>query len=47
VARKALEGPGTVDYVNGGRPWKDRRHRVYKGLRPINTAFLFTVDSVL
>jgi hypothetical protein len=36
---KALEGPG--------RPWKGLRHRAYRSLRPINTAYLPTVDSVV
>jgi hypothetical protein len=39
VAWKELEGPG--------RPWNDPRHRTYRGLRPINTAYLPTVDSVV
>jgi len=39
VAWKALEGPGM--------PWKGPRHRAYRGLRPINTAYLPTVDSVV
>jgi hypothetical protein len=39
VAWKELEG--------AGRPWNDLRHRAYRGLRPINTAYLPTVDSVV
>ena len=39
MAWKELEGPG--------RPWNDLRHRAYRGLRPINTAYLPTVDSVV
>jgi hypothetical protein len=39
VAWKELEG--------AGRPWNDPRHRTYRGLRPINTAYLPTVDSVV
>jgi hypothetical protein len=39
VAWKELEG--------AGRPWNDPRHRAYRGLRPINTAYLPTVDSVV
>jgi hypothetical protein len=39
VAWKALERPGM--------PWKGPRHRTYRGLRPINTAYLPTVDSVV
>ena len=39
VVWKALERPGM--------PWKGPRHRTYRGLRPINTAYLPTVDSVV
>ena len=39
MAWKALERPGI--------PWKGLRHRTYRGLRPINTAYLPTVDSVV
>jgi hypothetical protein len=43
-ATSGVEGPGTVNYLSGGRPWKDRCHRAYRGLRPINTAYLSTVE---
>ena len=39
MAWKALERPGI--------PGKGLRHRTYRGLRPINTAYLPTVDSVV
>jgi hypothetical protein len=30
-----------------GMPWKGPRRRSYRGLRPINTAYLPTVDSAV
>jgi len=46
-----VEGPRTLDYVSGGRPWnalegagRRWKDRCYRGLRPINTAYLSAVE---
>ena len=45
------EGARTIDYLSGGMPWKVLEdpgrivcHRAYRGLRPINTAYLSAVE---
>jgi hypothetical protein len=45
VARKTLESSITSAVEYPGMPWKDLRHRAYRGRRPINTAHLSAVES--
>jgi hypothetical protein len=40
-----VEGPGTIDYFSGGRPWKGLESSLPQGRRPINTAYLSAVES--